>query len=77
MEVAQVIESYGRLSRARQVSFLAALALELTVPARETHVAGSEDVGDPRRLRALNEIQHAVPRSAAGPAARPQAGGRV
>ena len=54
------IEFLSGLSRDEKALFLARLALELSVSARSTYVAGSDEVENPRRLRSFNELQHRV-----------------
>jgi hypothetical protein len=48
------------LSDSARVLFLARLAHLLTICARDTYEVGTEDVLDPRRLRAYNEVLHRV-----------------
>ena len=60
MTLDQVIAAYAALSTDRQIRLLAEYASWLTIIARGTYVAGTEDIADPRRLRMLNEVQHRV-----------------
>jgi hypothetical protein len=56
----EAVELYRSLPEADQIRLLSIWAHELTVHARGTCVAGSEDVRDPRRLRVFNEAEHKV-----------------
>jgi hypothetical protein len=40
--------------------FWATLALNLTIAARETYVVQSEEIAEPRKLRAYNEMLHRI-----------------
>ncbi len=60
MDRHQVKKAYVALPAPSQIALLARLAHELTVCARDTYVAGTDDVRDPTRLRAFNECQHRV-----------------
>jgi hypothetical protein len=51
-------EQFTLLSDRGKTLFMCRLAHAITVHARSTYVAGSEEVSDPRLLRWLNEIQH-------------------
>lgn len=48
------------LDREQQLTFLVELAAELTIWARDTYEAGTEEVVDPHRLREFNELLHRV-----------------
>lgn len=48
------------LSQLNETKFLARLAHELTVCARDTYEVGTENVCDPQTLRAYNELLHRV-----------------
>ncbi len=52
--------TYLALTRNSRLLFLVDLAWELTVHARGTYVAGTEEVAKPQKLRTFNEIQHRV-----------------
>ena len=54
------IEAYGKLSHTERIQWLAGLAHELTIYARDTYEIGTEDVCDPKRLRGFNELSHRV-----------------
>ena len=43
-----------------KVAFLSRLAHEITVCARSTYEAGTENISEPKVLRAYNELQHRV-----------------
>jgi len=53
-------ELFAKLEPVAQLRLLALFGHELTIVARETYEAGSEDVVEPQRLRRINEIQHRV-----------------
>ena len=50
------------LDRQTKTSFLARVAHELTVLARDTYEPGTRGVTDPSRLRAINEVMHRLTR---------------
>jgi hypothetical protein len=52
----------GGLDRQGKTSFLARVAHELTVLARDTYEPGTRGVTDPSRLRAINEVMHRLTR---------------
>ena len=56
----EAVAAYSALSLSQQLRVLADYAHDLTVIARGTYVAQTDDVADPRRLRQLNEVQHRV-----------------
>src|SRR5437016_3886935 len=60
MKAATPSIDYSSLSEQDKLLFLAALAHDLTVAARETYVPGTEAVADPGRLRSINELQHRI-----------------
>ena len=43
-----------------KLRFLAMLAHQLTIAARSSYAAGTDTLSHPKRLRAINEIQHRV-----------------
>lgn len=47
-------------SSGSDAAFLASVALMLTICARDTYEAGTDEVLEPRRLRAYNELLHRV-----------------
>jgi hypothetical protein len=59
-DASDAIKFYSRLAPDQQIVLLARLAAAITVAARDTYVAGSEDVADAPRLRMFNEFQHQV-----------------
>src|SRR4051812_45435575 len=60
MSMSDIAIAAEQFTREEACRFLARLAFELTIAARDTYVADSEDIADPRQLRAFNEIQHRV-----------------
>jgi hypothetical protein len=50
----------SELPEEAEVAFLSRLAHELTVCARSTYEAGTENISEPKVLRAYNELQHRV-----------------
>ncbi len=60
MTIADIAKAVDVLSHGQQRRFLAGLAQAFTVAARDTYVAGSEDVQAPRGLRAYIEMQHRI-----------------
>lgn len=48
------------LSHSDKAILLARIAHNLTVSARSTYIAGTEDIAEPRVLRAYNELLHRV-----------------
>jgi hypothetical protein len=51
---------FRKLDAAAQVKLLTSFGHELTIIARDTYEAGTEEVLEPQRLRRINEIQHRV-----------------
>jgi hypothetical protein len=60
MTPGEAVAAYSALSASEQLRVLADYAHDLTVIARGTYVAQTEDIAHPRRLRLLNEVQHRV-----------------
>ena len=60
MTESEAIRTYQSLSKAEQARILIRFAHWLTICARDTYVAGSREVADPPRLRALNELLHGI-----------------
>ncbi len=58
MDVADAITYFSALSSEEKAKFLALLAHELTIIARDTYEAGEEGLTCPGRMRAVNEVQH-------------------
>jgi hypothetical protein len=58
MNIAEAIAYFTALSPEDKASFLARLVHELTMVARDTYEAGTENLTCPARMRAVNEIQH-------------------
>ena len=56
----EAITRYSRLSRERQIRVLASYGHCVTIAARGTYVAGTEEVADPPQLRHANELLHRV-----------------
>jgi hypothetical protein len=48
------------LTHAERTQVVARIASELTICARETYEAGTENILEPQLLRAYNELQHRV-----------------
>jgi hypothetical protein len=60
MTTNDLIARFSSSSESQQIKFLSRLAAELTIFARETYLAGTDDVSEPQRLRLFNELQHRV-----------------
>jgi hypothetical protein len=60
MTADEAVSRYTSMGTDVQVRFLARFAFELTILARGTYVAGTDEVAEPVRLRVLNEVQHRV-----------------
>jgi hypothetical protein len=60
MSTADAIAYFTALTSDAKVSFLAELAHELTILARDTYEVDGIGLTDPGRMRALNEVQHRV-----------------
>ena len=58
MKLHELLDRYAGLTKRRRVLFLARLLFESTISGRDTYVAGTDDVADAPRLRALNEFHH-------------------
>ena len=56
----EAVARYSRLSRERQIRVLASYGHHVTIDARGTYVAGTEEVADPPQLRRANELLHRV-----------------
>ncbi len=56
----ELLDKYSAMTKRETLVFLARLAAELTVCARDTYVPGTEQVAKPERLRSFNELQHRV-----------------
>lgn len=56
----EAIEIFSDLSNNEKAGFLAQLAWELTVAARETYRVGTDDLTNPKLLRSINELQHRI-----------------
>jgi hypothetical protein len=54
----QAVVFFSALPDDGKASFLAALAHELTVVARDTYEVGGDGLTDPDRMRSINEVQH-------------------
>lgn len=53
-----IVKALASKTRLDQAVVLTRFAHSITIIARDTYAAGTEEVHSPRRLRALNEIQH-------------------
>jgi hypothetical protein len=60
MNIAEIANETAGLTLEQKRRFLARLAFELTIAARDTYVPGSEEIAAPRQLRGFNEMQHLV-----------------
>lgn len=60
MNVISGIQFLSSLLREEKLFFFARLCHELTVVARDTYRVDTDEVKDPSRLRAFNQIQHVV-----------------
>jgi hypothetical protein len=58
IDIADAVTYFSTLAPKDKASFLAALAHELTIVARDTCEAGTENLTHPSRMRAVNEVQH-------------------
>lgn len=58
MTVDQALSIYRGLNANEQQRFLAALAYELTILAREAYSVGEQGINHPRLIRVINEMQH-------------------
>lgn len=59
-DVKDAAASFSALEPEEQARFLALLAHELTVAARDAYEVGADGLNDPARARAINEVQHRV-----------------
>jgi len=60
MNKKDVIEIYSDLSNDEKANFLACLAFELTIVARDSYEVGTDDLTDSKEMRLINEIQHRI-----------------
>ena len=60
MSIGDLVARFGLMSSEQQISFLSRLAADITLWARDTYEAGTDNVLDPQRLRSFNEFQHRV-----------------
>ncbi len=60
MNTKEAIEIFSDLSNDEKANFLARLAFELTIAAREAYEVGTEDLTNPKLMRSINEIQHRI-----------------
>ncbi len=58
MDVADATTYFSALSLDEKAEFLALLAHELTIVARDAYEVGEEGLTHPSRMRAVNEVQH-------------------
>ena len=54
----EAIEIFSDLPTNEKADFLAQMAWELTVAARETYEVGTDNLTNPKLMRSINEIQH-------------------
>ncbi|SRR6266545_3348952 len=60
MSIEEFISRYSASATEEQILFLAHLAAEASVWARDTYEAGTDHVSNPPRLRVFNEFQNRV-----------------
>ena len=60
MNVQHAIEVFDNFSPEEKIDVLVQFAHALTILARDTYEVGTEGLGNPSRLRGINEIQHRV-----------------
>jgi hypothetical protein len=60
MTINEVVSAAAQFSLHQKILLLARLSFELTIAARSTYIPGTEDIAEPRQIRAYNEIQHRV-----------------
>jgi hypothetical protein len=54
------LEAFSKMSTDGRVAWCGRAILALTILARGTYLAGTDDVSDPRRLRRFNELMHRI-----------------
>lgn len=54
------LQAFSEMSTDGRVAWCGRALLALTILARETYLAGTDDVADPRRLRRFNELMHRI-----------------
>ena len=60
MKVEEIKDLFSDLSDIEKANFLARLAFELTIVARETYEVGTDNLEFPQEMRIINEIQHRI-----------------
>lgn len=60
MNTKEALEIFSDLSNEEKADFLARLAYELTVAARDAYEIGTDDLTNPKLMRSINEIQHRI-----------------
>ncbi len=60
MSDVELTRAFSQCSGDEKLNFLLRFAHELTIIARATYEVGTEELTNPSRLRAINEIQHRV-----------------
>jgi len=60
MNTKEALEIFSDLSSEEKANFLARLAFELTIMARDTYEVGTDDLTNPKLMRSINEIQHRI-----------------
>jgi hypothetical protein len=60
MTIDEATAIFSSYSLAEQREFLAWLAFELTIVARDSYEVGGDGLTDARRVRRINEVQHRV-----------------
>jgi hypothetical protein len=60
MTINEVANAAAQFTLEQKALLVARLSFELTIAARNTYIPGTEDVAEPRQIRAYNEMQHRV-----------------
>src|SRR5262245_37534624 len=60
MAIVNPHEAFANLHASEQVRFLVRFSWELTLVGRNYYAVGTEELTEPRALRAVNELQHQI-----------------
>ena len=60
MTVNDIGNAAAHLTAEQKIRLVARLSFELSIAARNTYVAGTEEIAAPGQIRAYNEMQHRV-----------------
>jgi hypothetical protein len=60
ISTADAIACFAAMAPDVKASFLAKLAFELTIVARDTYEVGGSGLTDPEKMRDMNEVQHRI-----------------